>query len=246
MIINLHSGTNVAEIAGGVYRISTPVDDLPGGFTFNQYLLVDDECLLFHTGLRRMFPLVREAIESVIPLERLRYIGFSHFESDECGALNALLEVAANAIPVCGAIGALVSIGDFAIRQPLALAAGQTLAIGTRRLQWLDTPHVPHGWDCGLLFEQTTQTLLCGDLFTQGGSRCAPLTEADILEPSEEFRQPLDYFAHAANTGPVLERLAELHPQTLACMHGSAWRGDGAGLLRALNGRLQQTQRASG
>jgi flavorubredoxin len=243
MITNSQSGTDITEVASGIYRISTPYHDLPGGFSFNQYLVVDDDCLLFHTGFRKLFPLVREAIEKVIPLPRLRYISFSHFESDECGALNLFLAAAPNAQPACGAIGALVSIGDFADREPLSLADGQSLTLGARSLRWLDTPHVPHGWDCGLLFDPHTSTLLCGDLFTQGGDGREPLTEADILEPSEKFRQPLDYFAHTATTRPVLERLAELKPQTLACMHGSAWRGDGATLLRSLAevlGRSQQ------
>lgn len=234
MITNAQSGTNVAEVATGIYRINTPVDVDGGKFSFNQYLVVDDECLLFHTGLRRMFPLVREAIEKVIPLDRLRYVSFSHFESDECGALNGLLAVAPRAQPVCGRIGTLVSVRDFADREPLALAEGETLALGSRAVRWLDTPHVPHGWDCGVWFDDRTRTLLCGDLFTQGGDGRQALTEADILGPSEEFRGPLDYFAHAPSTTPVLEKLARLEPQTLGCMHGSAWRGDGAWLLRSL------------
>lgn len=243
MIANSQSNTDITEAASGVYRISTPVRDLPGGFSFNQYLVVDDECLLFHTGLRKLFPFVREAIEKVIPLSRLRYISFSHFESDECGALNAFLAAAPDAKPVCGAIGALVSIGDFADREPLALSDGQSLALGSRSVRWLDTPHVPHGWDCGLLFEERDRTLLCGDLFTQGGDGRVPVTEADILGPSEEFRKPLDYFAHAADTTAVLEKLAELRPRTLACMHGSAWRGDGAALLRSLAKTLERSRR---
>lgn len=242
MITNSQSGTDITEVASGIYRISTPVSDLPGGFSFNQYLIADDECLLFHTGLRKLFPLVREAIEKVIPLSRLRYISFSHFESDECGALNSFLAAAPNAKPACGAIGALVSIGDFADREPLSLSDRQSLALGSRRVRWLDTPHVPHGWDCGLLFEESTKTLLCGDLFTQGGDGREPLTEADILEPSEEFRKPLDYFAHSASTTPVLEKLAQLSPQTLACMHGSAWRGNGAALLRSLAEVLERSR----
>jgi flavorubredoxin len=242
MITNTHSGTDITEVASGIYRISTPVRDLPGGFSFNQYLVVDDECLLFHTGLRRLFPLVREAIETVIPLNKLRYISFSHFESDECGALNSFLAAAPGAKPACGAIGALVSIGDFAEREPLSLSDGQVLTLGSRSVRWLDTPHVPHGWDCGLLFEESTRTLLCGDLFTQGGDGREPLIEADILGPSEEFRKPLDYFAHAADTTHVLERLARLGPQTLACMHGSAWRGDGASLLRSLAEALDRSR----
>lgn len=235
---------SITEVGPDTYRVSIPVppEFMPGGFSFNQYLVVDDECLLFHTGLRRLFPLVREAIETVIPLNKLRYISFSHFESDECGALNSFLAAAPGAKPACGAIGALVSIGDFAEREPLSLSDGQVLTLGSRSVRWLDTPHVPHGWDCGLLFEESTRTLLCGDLFTQGGDGREPLIEADILGPSEEFRKPLDYFAHAADTTHVLERLARLGPQTLACMHGSAWRGDGASLLRSLAEALDRSR----
>jgi flavorubredoxin len=225
--------TNVHEIASGVYRISTPVD-VPGGFSFNQYVIVDDEPLLFHTGPRKLFPSVREGVARVLPPERLRWISFSHVEADECGSLNEWLAVAPEALPLCGRIAAMVSIGDLADRAPRALADGETLALGTRQVTWLDSPHVPHAWECGFLFERHTGTLLCGDLFTQGGDGRPALTEADILEPSEAFRRPLDYYAHARDGRLRLERLADLAPSTLACMHGSAWRGDGGRLLRAL------------
>jgi flavorubredoxin len=238
MITNPGSGTNLEEIASGIYRIGTPVE-VPGGqFNFNQYLVDDEAPLLFHTGPRRLFPLVREAIERVMPVARLRYLGFSHFEADECGALNEWLAAAPQAVPVCGRIAAMVSVNDVADRPPRALADGETLDLGNHLLRWLDTPHVPHGWDCGLMMEERTRTFLCGDLFTQGGAGDAALTESDILEPSEAFRKPLDYFSHAPGSGAVLERLAELRPTTLACMHGSAYRGDGAALLRALAGRI--------
>jgi len=233
MITNTQSGTTVNEIADRIYRISTPVHVL-GGFTFNQYLIADEEPLLFHTGPRRMFPLVREAIARVIPVERLRYFGVSHFEADESGALNEFLAVAPRAVPVCSVVGAMVSISDIADREPRALANGEKLSIGGRQLQWVDAPHLPHGWDCGYMFDESTKTLLSGDLFTQGGADHAPLTESDILGPSEAFRAPLDYYAHAANTPELFERLAGLNPSTLACMHGSAWHGDGAAILRAL------------
>jgi flavorubredoxin len=239
MITNREAGTRVDEVAEGIFRISTPVTVLPGGFTFNQYLLVDEEPLLFHTGPRRMFPLVREAVAAVIPVERLRYVGLSHFEADECGALNEFLAVAPGAVPVCGRIAAMVSIDDVADRKARALADGETLALGRHRVRWFDTPHVPHGWECGYLFEEHTRTLLCGDLFTQGGAEHAPVTEADILGPSEAMRAGLDYWAHATNTTAVLERLAAAEPSTLACMHGAAWRGDGGALLRALAERLE-------
>ena len=235
MITNPESGTNVHEIADGIYRINTPVA-LPGGdaFNFNQYLIVDEQPMLFHTGMRQLFSFVSEAIAHVIPIDSLRFIGVSHFEADECGALNQFLAVAANAIPVGSRIGAMVSLADYADRPPRALADGEELVLGRHVVRWLDTPHVPHAWDCGLIHDVTTQTFFCGDLFTQGGKGERALTESDILGPSEAFRAPLDYFAHSPQTSATLERLADLRPTTLACMHGSAWRGDGAGLLRAL------------
>jgi flavorubredoxin len=234
MITNAESGTNVHEIAEGIYRISTPLSIVPGGFSFNQYLVADEEPLLFHTGLKRMFPLVREAIASVLPVERLRYVAFSHFESDECGALNPLLAVAPRAVPVCSRVAAMVSVEDFADRPPRPLAHGETLRLGKHEVRWIDAPHVPHGWETGFLFEERTRTLLCGDLFTQGGAGETPVTESDILGPSEAFRQPMDYYSHSTNAGPILETLAATEPTTLACMHGSAWKGDGGALLREL------------
>jgi len=240
VITNKESGTNIHEITEGIYRINTPVALPVGQFNFNQYLIVDDEPLLFHTGPRRMFPLVREAIGRVLPVERLRYIGFSHFEADECGSLNDFLATAPLAMPVCGNIAAMVSINDVADRAPRALADGESLSLGRHLLRWFDTPHLPHAWECGLMLDDTTRTLLCGDLFTQGGDGKTALTEADILGPSEAFRAPLDYYAHAPDTGAQLERLAKERPTTLACMHGSAWRGDGAALLRALAASLER------
>jgi flavorubredoxin len=243
MITNHESGTNVHEIAAGIFRINTPVT-LPGDlkFNFNQYLIVDDAPLLFHAGQRKLFPLVSEAIRAVLPLERLRYLALSHFEADECGALNEFLASAPEAVPVCGQIAAMVAINDFANRAPRALADGEELALGSRTIKWFDTPHVPHAWECGLMLETTTRTFFCGDLFTQGGSGKLPVTEADILGPSERFRKPMDYFAHAPQTAAVLERLAREAPTTLACMHGSAWRGDGAQLLRELAAVLTPAQ----
>ena len=235
MITNAETRTAIDEIADGIHRIHTPVE-LPGGqrFSFNQYLLVDDEPLLFHTGPRRMFALAREAMAAVMPVERLRHVAFSHTEADECGSLNEWLAVAPRAAPLCSSIAAMVLIGDIADRPPRALADGEKLVLGRHTVQWFDTPHVPHGWDCGLLMDTTTRTFFCGDLFTQGGDGAEALTEADILGPSEAFRAPLDYFAHAPQTAATLERLAREQPRTLACMHGSAWRGDGGALLRRL------------
>ena len=235
MITNRQAGTNVEEIADGIYRINTPIDFPDGqGFSFNQYLLLDDQPLLWHTGPRRMFALVSEAIAAIMPIDRLRYVGLSHFEADECGAMNELLAAAPEAVPLCSRIAAMVSVADVADRAPRALADGEPLAIGRHTLQWFDTPHVPHGWDCGLLMETSTGTFLCGDLFTQPGHGDQALTDGDILGPSEAFRQPMDYFAHAPQTTATLLRLARQKPSTLACMHGSAWRGDGGALLRHL------------
>ncbi|MBI3795636.1 MAG: MBL fold metallo-hydrolase [Deltaproteobacteria bacterium] len=236
------SGTTIDEIADHIYRISTPVPPsvVPGGFSFNQYLVVADAPLLFHTGLRKAFPAICEAVARVLPVERLRYISFSHFEADECGALNQWLAVAPQSVPVCGRIAAMTSIEDFADRPPRVLADGETLSLGTHLVQWLDTPHLPHAWECGFLMEQHTRTFLCGDLFTQGGADLPPLTESDILGPSEAMRAGLDYYAHAKNSRAMLERLAATQPTTLACMHGSAWRGDGAQLLRALADALDK------
>jgi flavorubredoxin len=239
-ITNTQSGTNVHEISEGIYRINTPIPDAPGGFSFNQYLITDDEPLLFHTGPRKLFPLVSEAVASVMPVERLRYLSFSHFEADECGSLNEWLAVAPHAVPVCGRVAAMVSIEDIANRPPRVLADGETLSLGRHAVQWFDAPHLPHAWECGYLFETETRTLLCSDLFTQPGTGEIALTESDILGPSEAFRHEMDYFSHTKNAGAMIERLASTNPQTLACMHGSAWQGDGASLLRELAQELSK------
>jgi flavorubredoxin len=239
-VTNKQSGTNVAEVADGIYRISTPVTIEGGGaFSFNQYLIVDDEPLLFHTGLRKMFPLVREAVASILLPEKLRYIAFSHVEADECGSLNEWLAAAPKSVPLCGAIAAMVSINDLADRAPTALTDGQLVPLGTHSVRWSDTPHLPHAWECGFLMEEETKTLLCGDLFTQGGGAELPaLTESDILGPSEAFRHAMDYFSHTTNARAMIEKLAATNPTTLACMHGSAWHGDGAKLLHSLADEL--------
>lgn len=238
-VTNSESRTNVIQIAEGIWRINTPIA-LDGGmpFSFNQYLVEAERALLFHTGPRQLFSLVREAVGHVMPPSRLRYIGFCHMEADECGALNEWLAVAPEAVPLCGAVGAMTSIGDLADRPPRAMSDGEVLDLGGRQVQWFDAPHVPHGWDNGFLFERVTKTLFCGDLFTQPGEGTEALVEDDILGPSESFRNSMDYFAHGPETGPTLARLAATKPQTLACMHGSAWRGDGAALLTGLAAAL--------
>ena len=228
--------TRIDEISDGIYRISTPVSPavVAGGFSFNQYLIVDDAPLLFHTGLRSMFPAVRSAIERVMPAKDLRYIALSHFEADECGSLNDFLAIAPAAETLCSKVAAMTSLNDFCDRKPRGLADGDIIDLGKRKLRWFYTPHLPHNWECGLAMETTTQTLLCGDLFTQNGADNPPLTESDILTPTEEFRRRMGYFAVNDGVEAMLERLAETSPKTLACMHGSAWAGDGASLLRAL------------
>ncbi len=236
-ITNTSSGTNVHEIAAGIFRISTPVPPsvIPGGFTFNQFLIKDEQPLLFHTGPRRMFPLVREAVAHVLgDAGRLRYVGFSHVEADECGSLNDWLAVAPAAEPVCSTIGAMVSVGDLADRPPRPLADGEELRLGTKRLRWLDAPHLPHNWECGYLYESTTKTLLCGDLFTHSGADLPPLTESEVLSPSEAARQAMGGVAIEASSRRLLEKLAATEPTTLALMHGSSYRGDGGRLLRGL------------
>jgi flavorubredoxin len=232
--------TRIDEIADGIYRISTPVPPsaIPGGFSFNQYLIVDDAPLLHHTGLSKMFPAVRDAIATVLPVESLRYISFSHYEADECGSLNEFLQMAPQAEPLCSRIAKMVSVDDIALRPARALGDGEELSLGAHTVRWIDTPHLPHAWECGHLFETTTKTLFCGDLFTQGGHRHEPLTSDDILEPSEAMRGGLDYFSQTRQVTELTEKLAATSPRILACMHGSAWQGDGAALLRQLAKRL--------
>ncbi|VTU24393.1 Metallo-beta-lactamase superfamily protein [Variovorax sp. PBL-H6] len=236
MTTDPQSGTNVQEIAAGIFRINTPVP-LPDGspFSFNQYLVVDDQPLLFHSGPRQLFAMVSQAIASVMPLERLRYVGLSHVEADECGALNLFLAAAPEAVPLCGSLAGMLSIGDMADRAPRTLADREELVLGGHTMRWFDTPHLPHGWECGLMMDTQTRTFLCGDLFTQPGSGKKAVVDTDILGPSEAFRHQMDYYAHAPQTAAMLAGLAQQEPRTLACMHGSAWQGDGASLLRQLS-----------
>jgi flavorubredoxin len=245
-ITNSQTGTRIDEIADGIFRISVPVPPeaipIPGGFTFNQFLIVDDEPLLFHTGSRAIFPLVREAVAHVMNPAQLRWVAFSHFETDECGSANEWLAAAPNAQLLCSRIAANVQGSSFD-RPCVALADGEERSLGRHVVRWFDAPHVPHGWDCGFLAERSTRTLFCGDLFTQPGASGAALTEADILGPSEAMRaDQLHYFACGPSTAPTLARLAAFEPRTLACMHGSSFTGDGAALLRDLASALQIPQ----
>jgi flavorubredoxin len=226
--------TKVDEIAPHIYRLSTLVPEIgPAGFTFNQFLLDDDEPLLFHTGHRSMFPTVSEAIERVLPLERLRWIAFGHVESDECGAMNDFLAAAPHAQVLHGGLGCMVSLNEMADRPPRPMADGETLPLGSMRIRHLDTPHVPHAWEARVLYEETTGTLLCGDLFTHLGDGPA-LTEGDILGPAVEAEDLFRYSSLAPSTPTTIERLADLRPRTLALMHGSSFTGDGQAALRAL------------
>jgi flavorubredoxin len=228
--------THVTEIADGIYRLSTHVPQAgPGGFTFNQFLIVADEPLLFHTGLKMMYPSVSAAIATVMPLEKLRWITFGHYEADECGAMNQFLAAALHSTVAQGQIGVMLSIADQADRAPRALADGEVLDLGGKRVRRIDTPHVPHGWDAGLLYEETTQTLFAGDLFTIGGKYDA-LTESNLLERAARFEDMMPYTCLTPNTAPTIERLADLKPKTLALMHNAAFQGDGEAALRELAG----------
>lgn len=217
----------VDEIADGIYRISTFIPDVsPEGFTFNQFLVVADEPLLFHTGPRGMFPLVAEAVAKVLPVESLRWITFGHVESDECGSMNMWLTAAPHSQVAHGTLGCDVSLNDLSDRPPRALEEGETIDLGGKQVRQISTPHVPHGWEAQVFYEETTSTLLCGDLFTQIGSGPA-LTTDDLVEPAlvaESMFHPTCLAPHTAHT---MRSLGDLKPTTLAIMHGSSFEGDG-------------------
>lgn len=232
--------TKVDEIAPDIYRLSTLVPGIgPTGFTFNQFLVVDEEPLLFHTGHRSMFRSVQEAIETIMPIDRLRWITFGHVESDECGAMNEFLAAAPRAQVAHGATGCMVSIAEMADRPPRPLADGEIIDTGTKRFRHIDTPHVPHAWEARVLYEESTGTLLCGDLFTHLGDG-PPLTEADIVGPALEAEDLFAYSALAPSTPATVERLADLEPTTLALMHGSSFSGDCSSALRGLAADYRQ------
>ena len=222
--------SKVTEIARDVYRISTFHPEI--GIQFNQFLIKDGEPFIMHTGLKKMFPITRDAVASVIDPAKLRWIGFSHFEQDECGALNEWLSVAPNAQAVCSFVGAMVSVDDFADRPARALADNEVFSIGSHRLKFLATPHFPHGWDAGLFFEESDRTLLCSDLFFHPGDP-EPLTETDVVGRAEAsiiegMKGPLAHdMPYTPYTDSTLRRLADLEPRTLALMHGTSFRGDG-------------------
>ena len=227
--------THVCEIADGIYRLSTFVPEIapPVGFTFNQFLIDADEPLLFHCGPRAMFASVATAVAKVLPPERLRWIAFGHVESDECGAMNAWLAAAPRAVVAHGAIGCMVSLNDLADRPPRALADGEAIDLGGKRVRHIDTPHVPHAWEARLLYEETTGTLLCGDLFTHIGNGPA-VTATDIVGPAAAAEDAFRATCLTPATAPTIRRLAALAPRTLALLHGSSFAGDCAGALAAL------------
>jgi flavorubredoxin len=218
--------TTTHEIAPDVFRISTFVPEIgPTGFTFNQFLVRADEPLLFHTGPRRMFPAVRAAVASLIPVDSLHWITFGHVESDECGSMNQWLEAAPQATVAHGEVGCMVSLNDLADRPPRALQNGEVLDLGGKRVRHLDTPHVPHCWEARVLFEETTRTLFCGDLFTHLGNGPA-LTSNDIVGPAEEAESVFKASCLTPTTGETIRSLADLEPAVLAVMHGSSFNGD--------------------
>jgi flavorubredoxin len=236
----------VDEIADGIHRISTWIPEVsPEGFTFNQFLVVADEPLLFHTGPRGLFPLVAEAVATVLPVESLRWISFGHIEADECGSMNMWLVAAPASEVAFGALGCDISLNDMCDRPPRALADGDVIDLGGKRVRQISTPHVPHGWEAQVLFEETTRTLLCGDLFSQVGAPPA-LTTDDLVEPAMVAEAMFHATCLAPHTAATLRALGDLEPTTLAIMHGSSYRGDGkralydlaAGYERLVSGAL--------
>lgn len=226
--------TRVDEIADRIFRLSTFVPDIgPTGFTFNQFLVDADAPLLFHTGTRGMFPSVSAAITTVLPIERLRWIAFGHLEADECGAMNLFLAASPNATVAHGALGCMVSMNDLADRTPEPMGPGAVYDLGGKQIRNIDTPHVPHGWDAHVLYEETTGTLFCGDLFTQLGNGAA-LSDSDLLDAAAQAEDVFGATCLTPKTAPTIRGLAELQPRTLAIMHGSSYNGDGAKALLAL------------
>lgn len=239
--------TRIDEIADGVYRLSTWVAGIapPAGMTFNQFLVRGEEPLLFHTGLRRMFPLVRDAVAKLIRPEALRWIAFGHYEADECGAMNDWLGAAPQATIAHGQTACMVSLNDMADRPPRVLADGEVLEIGAgHRLRWHDTPHMPHGWEAGVLFEEKSGTLLCGDLFTQLGDGPA-LSRGDIVGPAIQTEDMFRYSSLNPGMGATIRGLAGLGPRRLALMHGPSFEGDGAAALRDLAADYDRRYRAA-
>jgi flavorubredoxin len=236
--------TKITEIAPGIFRLSTFIAQVPPtGLAFNQFLILAEEPLLFHTGMRGLFPLVREAVAKLMPVEKLRWISFGHYEADECGSMNDWLAAAPNAEIAHGMTAIGVSLNDQANRPPRALRHGEVIDLGGKRARYLDTPHVPHGWEAGLIYEETTGALLCGDLFTQYGE-CDALTESDVVGAAIASEDIANYSALNPAMGATLRKLAELKPRTLALMHGPSFQGDGAAALIALGDDYDRRLRA--
>src|SRR5690242_9917098 len=227
--------TRIDEIGANVYRLSVLVPDVapPAGFTYNHFLILGDEPLLFYCGRRKMFPLVSGAVAKIIPIDRLRWLTFGHFEADECGSMNEWLAAAPQAQLAHGIIGCRISVADMADRPPRVLSDGEVIDIGGKHLRYIDTPHVPHGWDAGVIFEETTNTLFCGDLFAHLGNPPA-LTSSDIVGPAIAAEDLFHATSLGPTTGPTIRKLAELKPKLLAVMHGASFVGDGATALKAL------------
>jgi flavorubredoxin len=227
--------TRIDEIGAGIYRLSIFVPEIaaPAGFTYNHFLILGEEPLLFHCGRRKMFALVSDAVAKIIPVNRLRWLTFGHFEADECGSMNEWLAAAPNAELAHGMIGCRISVADMADRPPRVLADGEVVDIGGKRLRYIDTPHVPHGWDAGVIFEETTQTLFCGDLFAHTGNSPA-LTQADIIGPAMAAEDLFKQTSLGPTTAPTIRQLADLKPKLLAAMHGASFFGDGATALKGL------------
>lgn len=226
--------TRVDEIADNIFRLSTYISDMPpSGFTFNQYLIKADEPLLFHCGGRALFPLVSEAAAKIIDLKKIRWISFGHVEADECGSMNQWLEAAPGAQVIHGAIGCMSSLNDLADRPPKMIANDEILDLGGKRVRYIDTPHVPHGWESGLIYEETTQTLFTGDLFTQLGKGPA-VTEASIVEDSIVAEEAFHAMALTPDTSKTIRKLRDLGAAQLAVMHGSCFKGDCEAELEAL------------
>ncbi|MCY2958841.1 MAG: MBL fold metallo-hydrolase [Planctomycetota bacterium] len=237
--------TRTDEIADGIYRISTYVPDVtPDGFTFNQFLIRAEQPLLFHTGPRAMFAGVSQAVSRIVPVANLRWIAFGHVEADECGSMNQWLAAAPRAEVAHGAIGVMVSLNDLCDRPPRALADGEVLDLGGKRVRHFDTPHVPHSWEARVLYEETTRTLLAGDLFTHTGNGPA-VTDKDIVQAAKAGEEMFRASAYTPGTAPAIRRLADLQPTTLAVMHGSSFRGDGARALRDLAGLYEGWMRGA-
>jgi flavorubredoxin len=234
------------EIGDRIYRVSVfvPQGAEGRGFSFNHFLIDADEPMLFHCGLRKMFPLVSAAVGKLVPLERLRWLGFGHFEADECGSMNEWLAAAPRAELMHGTVGCRVSVADMADRAPRVLADQEVMEIGGRRVRYIDTPHVPHGWDAGVMFEETTSTLLCGDLFARYGDG-SPITESDIVEPAMAAEDLFKLTSLGPSTAPNVRKLADLKPVLLATKHGSSYRGDGSAALKELADRYDARLRAA-